>query len=456
MNNFSNFDKLNGDLIRWLKKLFAERMGKDIKLTLRSDLVTVSCIDRSGSISITEHNNEFYRVGGEIAYSTCSFSEFRSINAEFENCPCPGRIDTHQDILEEDVDGYNLNYDVLGLIFWKLSLIEETEINVRDVHQRVCGKQSHAYKHNYLPLPIIDMWFSILQTIAKLLWPEYQAPESNFKITPTHDIDRPAKYQFQPKFRSIKLLSSEQSLKNISVNLFDILLTDGASQSHLRKNDPFNTFDWIMRQSELRALRSEFYLLSGKNSQQFDADFDLNYPSIRTLARSIVGRGHLLGIHPSYYCYKDEELCKSEIANFKNLLASESIGEQNLFARMHYLRWLHPLTMRILSEHGVTHDSTLGYHDCAGFRCGTCYEYTAIEPSTKEILPVRIRPLIAMESTLLPVNKKTASEFEKLYSTFLQLKKECQNYKGNFIFLWHNSELYNEPLRNIYTSVLDS
>jgi len=33
---------------------------------------------------------------------------------------------------------------------------------------------------------------------------------------------------------------------------------------------------------------------------------------------------------------------------------------------------------------------------------------------------------------------------------------ECRKYKGNFSILWHNSELWNNHLRRLYTNVLDN
>lgn len=41
------------------------------------------------------------------------------------------------------------------------------------------------------------------------------------------------------------------------------------------------------------------------------------------------------------------------------------------------------------------------YIDSTRFRCGTCFEYPAFNPLTTEILKIRIRPLIAMECTII-------------------------------------------------------
>ncbi len=48
----------------------------------------------------------------------------------------------------------------------------------------------------------------------------------------------------------------------------------------------------------------------------------------------------------------------------------------------------------------MSYDSTLGYADHAGFRCGTCFEYPAFDPVADKQLNLRIRPLIAMECSV--------------------------------------------------------
>ena len=70
---------------------------------------------------------------------------------------------------------------------------------------------------------------------------------------------------------------------------------------------------------------------------------------------------------------------------------------------MHYLRWRHPTTMMALESAGMSYDSSLGYADYAGFRCGTCFEYPGFNPVSQQALCLRIRPLIAMECSVMDI-----------------------------------------------------
>lgn len=55
---------------------------------------------------------------------------------------------------------------------------------------------------------------------------------------------------------------------------------------------------------------------------------------------------------------------------------------------MHYLRWGHPTTLQAWNDAGMDYDSTLGYADSPGFRCGTCFEYPAFNPITQQQLAI--------------------------------------------------------------------
>lgn len=120
---------------------------------------------------------------------------------------------------------------------------------------------------------------------------------------------------------------------------------------------------------------------------------------------------------------------------------------------MHYLRWDQPTTLMCWEDAGMTYDSTLGYADTVGFRCGTCHEYVAFNPVEGRSLSLRLRPLISMESSVLSENYMNINH-DRAIETFLDLKEKCKNVGGCFTLLWHNSELYCERLRKLYLSVI--
>ena len=45
---------------------------------------------------------------------------------------------------------------------------------------------------------------------------------------------------------------------------------------------------------------------------------------------------------------------------------------------------------------------------------------------------------------------------EDTYNYIVDLKRECQKYNGNFTLLWHNTELFSQEQRALYTSILDA
>lgn len=123
---------------------------------------------------------------------------------------------------------------------------------------------------------------------------------------------------------------------------------------------------------------------------------------------------------------------------------------------MHYLRWETPTTLYGWEAAGTDYDSTLGYADKPGFRCGTCHEYVAVDPIQGKALSLRIRPLIAMECTVIDEQYLGLGTGEAAYSAFAELKRACNTVRGTFTLLWHNTRLISVDERLLYEAVLAS
>ena len=152
--------------------------------------------------------------------------------------------------------------------------------------------------------------------------------------------------------------------------------------------------------SETLGMRSAFYFICG-HTDPHDADYKISHPAIRSLLKKIHERGHEIGLHPSYGTYRKPHLLSQEASSLRRICASEGIDQREWGGRMHYLRWEQPTTLKGLVKANIDYDSTLGYADRPGFRCGTCFEYPAFDPITQQVLPLRIRPLIAMECSVM-------------------------------------------------------
>jgi len=149
-------------------------------------------------------------------------------------------------------------------------------------------------------------------------------------------------------------------------------------------------------------------------------------------------RGHEIGLHGSYSTYKNSNQLKVQITLLRKVLEMENIDQQEIGIRQHYLRWSTPETARFIDDAGLTYDTTLGYADYAGFRCGTCFEYPLFDLQKRQQLKLRERPLVLMESSVLDdcymgLNIESAEKY------MLQIKNSTKKVNGNFTLLWHNS-----------------
>src|SRR5690606_24863414 len=90
---------------------------------------------------------------------------------------------------------------------------------------------------------------------------------------------------------------------------------------------------------------------------------------------------------------------------------------------------------RAMADAGIAYDASLGFAPRPGFRAACCYEYPVWDLEAGEQLPLRERPLVAMEVSFFTYQRKTldeaASDIESLAAT-------CRRYGGVMTLLWHN------------------
>ena len=135
-------------------------------------------------------------------------------------------------------------------------------------------------------------------------------------------------------------------------------------------------------------------------------------------------------------------------------MQKEGIKQNKFGGRMHYLRWEHPSTLQAWNDAGMTYDSTLSYADLPGFRCGTCFEYPAFNALTQQKLKIRIRPLIAMECTIIADRYMGLGYGAEAENKFAGLKDTCRRGSGCFTLLWHNSHFSNQADFKMYQKVI--
>jgi hypothetical protein len=440
--------------LQWLEGLLLDRFGNPFTLYFAADNKLILMLpNHEGNITFVTDINTFTRTDSDLPYSVWDAVGEGWDSVLNDPLPAPGAEHLPAPLIKANDYGFEIAFDILGLAFWMLNRIEEIGRKDLDVHGRFVASSSHAFKCGYLERPVVDEWFHVLGQVIQRVWPNITLKTHEFNVRISHDVDEPSRYAFATFMQLLRKLAADiVRHKDYSSALMApiIWLT---SRNVLNQFDPYNTFDWIMDLSEQNNLASTFYFICGNNDKH-DADYRPNDLRIRRLMQDIHNRGHQIGLHCSYRSFQLAEMISREAKLLKKIAADEGIKQAEWGSRMHYLRWEQPTTLLGLADAGVDYDSTLGYADHVGFRCGTCFEYSGYDPVTKKILPIRIRPLIAMECTVIASRYMNMGTGQAALKKLLQLKSTCAAVKGCFTLLWHNSQLQNSAERALYRSVL--
>lgn len=445
---------MNQEVLKWLVLILEERFGYKFDLDIYNNTLILSYFPGKKKIIFDRLDPIF----------NCSISDFSChqwcaslegfVGIISDELFMPSSVSPIDKLVELNDLGATVHYDILGLVYWMMNRIEEIGRDDLDAHNRFPAIHSHAYKHNYLDRPIVDEWLDILGQIILKVWPELALRKHQFSMKVSHDVDFPSEYAFKswsymPRAMARHLLK-EKSWKKALLAPYVKLATEDV----LHPYDPSNVFDWLMDISEENNLKSAFYFIAGRTEPSRDSDYNIEHPIIRNLLRKIHQRGHEIGLHPSYLTYKNPELIRQECQKLKQVCLEEDIHQNIWGGRMHYLRWEHPTTLLAWENAKLAYDTTLGYADIPGFRCGTCFEYPAYDPVNHKVLNIRVRPLIVMECSVLAEHYLNLSITKEAEEYFLHLKRMCYKVNGCFTLLWHNSYFHNDNLFGMYEKVI--
>jgi len=447
---------IRGRIYNWLEEILRERFNLELQIIEINDGISLLLKNADLSIKLPKMNTDFFNEKSTVTCGEWNTSKENWDSILDKPIPTPGMSKLPFPLIKHKKGMYIIKYDIMGLLYWTLSRQEEVTSVIVDSHNRFPASASHAYKHNYLERPIVDEWLHILGQVIKKQWPHVELKKHKFQLRISHDVDIPSQYGFS---------SGKKLLKSIAQNT--IRYHDYGSflfapwirlntRTYLHPKDPFNTFNWIMDNSEKNNLTSAFYILCGGSKTEKHADYSLDHPAIRTLLRHIHERGHEIGLHPDYNTYKSPEKIINAAQQLKQVCSEERIVQSEWGGRMHYLQWEHPTTLLAWESAGMSYDSTLGYADQPGFRCGSCFEYPAFDPVSKKRLNLRLRPLIVMESTIIAKHYLNLGYSKESLSTFKKFKNTCKQVGGQFTLLWHNSHLTKKEDRDFYQKLIAS
>lgn len=346
-----------------------------------------------------------------------------------------------------------LGLDVLGGLFYLMTRYEEAALETRDSHDRFPAVASTLKKHHLLYRAVGNEYIEILWAAMKRVWPRLERKALQFRVVPSHDVDSPSAYWGSGVNRLSKL-TIKSLLKSGPMAAFWTMAEASAYPKLGWRHDPYDTIDDLMEFSESIGETSTFFYIPERTNQVRDLGMPLDHPQVEAQWRRIAARGHEIGVHPGYETYRSPERLRSGVQRIRDQLDRLGIRQPLLGSRQHYLRWDPFATAGALEAAGVDYDSTLGFADQVGFRCGTCYEFPMYDVVNRRPLRLRQRPLVLMDCSLMDDRYMGLGTGDEALRVALELKNECRKYHGDFTVLWHNTRMEQEQAEHLYTELI--
>lgn len=334
------------------------------------------------------------------------------------------------------VKNKEFQFDIIETIFFHISRMEEWYCEERQLDDCDMMKSTEQFlvKNQLYHLPVID---HLIFAFANAIGLEITPQKTKFRIT--HDIDEV--FQDPSLFSSIRrtggILWRRQKLSAI--------LKVWSAYYHQRNE--YNTFDWMLT-DQSNVEKCIYFLVGG--TTKYDTPYAIDTKEMKSIFQLCKKRNYRIGIHPSFDCWRNNQLLKIEKEKLE-----QQINMPIVISRQHYLHFDFKKTPELLIQNKIKEDSSIGYRDLIGFRCGTGFGYHLYnfnEEAPFEFLEV---PLIFMDSSLF---KETNHDLEKTterWNTFLEKNK----FHTKITFNFHNSRFYDAhiheiPLKKWYQKLL--
>jgi hypothetical protein len=339
--------------------------------------------------------------------------------------------------------------DIFAASFFMLTRWEEIAYQgEKDTFRRFPEEKNIAVRYDFYKRAIVNEYVNALQSLLKELG--FNLPDSNreFSVFVEHDVDYFERY---PDFPTYLKTSFGDLLKRRDLGLSINSFRQGYQKLFANAPDPFDTFDYLMDESEVIGAKSQFYFLPGRGIK--GDEYELFSRKVRSKIDHILERGHFVAMHPGFNTAFDSSLLEIEFQRMKR------VHPELQTSRQHFLQLNLPYIYRNLDQNGIRLDTSLGFKDRNGFRNGCCYNYPYFDIIQRKQLDLNVSSFALMDTVFL----KNQYTVEQVKNEFKSLALQVRHFNGDFRFLWHNSNLklkewadlakyYHEYLRSIYES----
>jgi hypothetical protein len=337
--------------------------------------------------------------------------------------------------------------DVVASVFFMLTRWEEYVVGTRDAHQRFPATASLAFKYRFLDRPIVNEYAEMLWQMLCHLGCRQQRKENPFIFVLTHDVDALLKWL---GWYQVLRTAAGDILKRKQFRLAFSHINEYKKIAGKKIKDPFDTYDWLMDLSESLHLKSHFYFMSSglsKVPEDNHSPYPLRHSRTLEIFARIKKRGHIIGFHPGYDSYQNKPLWEQQKKQLE-----EACGCRITCGRQHYLRFEVPHTWQLWENQHMEIDSTCGYADREGFRCGTGHTFTVFNILTRKPLKLKEQPLIFMDKrSFFSGGYKGTSLFDHNLSRIID---NAITFNTPVTLLFHNRTFEDNAFVQMYEEIL--
>ena len=240
----------------------------------------------------------------------------------------------------------------------------------------------------------------------------------------SHDIDNLFAFNSPKMFaRATKRIVSKGSPLNRMRYLGKLCL------NYICSDDPYYNLRNIAEHSDALGTKSRFYFMVCGQTK-----YDNRYAAqdAADIVEYLVGKGHIVGLHPSYATYNDMKQIEHEFETFER-----TFGFKAKHVRHHYLRFSDK-SLAMFDALGVEHDFSSGFGCTPGYRNGTTRPFRKATEQC-QLHNMVSHPLSIMDTTLLGYKKM---HYQQIIEYVQKQVDVTIKFGGNLELLWHNSNMF--------------
>lgn len=331
------------------------------------------------------------------------------------------------------------NFDLFSFLAATLFRAEEYQSKMFENSRDAQSLGMIVNRFDIYDQPIVDQWIRFI--FQHLLGPIPSRFEiQGNPIWMTHDVDHLLRWHW----KRVLLFSFQFPLKVFTRQgriEFKSML-----KSVFKGKDPLDQIQTVIDCDQARP--STFFVLGWHRDHQIRR-YNILRPRFKKILSVIPKSGREIGLHSSPLHIQSLQGLRSEMNRVK-----KSLNCPIRMNRSHFLKYDIRQTPKILSQIGIELDSTLGFNDHPGFRCGSAMPFKWFDLNTNQEIEIIIAPLIFADHQM---QNELFAQSDTFINTMIHYIRQCQKVGAPCTILMHDlyfADIISKQHKSFYQKIL--